>query len=135
MGSQPQYTWKQQWKREWFPDKETCLNHCEQHKSEGDVYLYKRVLIPDGFPFLTHKYHGFRWKEFSKARPNRLFGHSPWFQTLRGCLCHFKKMLQEKKEFGWTDDCETIHYLEMRRLLRDRKRWRRRHRERHIKTD
>ena len=136
--AKPQYAWKQEGnKRGWFPDKETCLNHCEQHKSEGPVYLYKRVVIPDGFPFLTHKYHGFRWEELSKDKPNRLFGQSPWFQTLRGCLCHFKKMLQEKKYFGWTDDCETIHYLEMRRVLRDRKRWRRRHRERplDIKTD
>ena len=116
-------------KREWFPDKETCLNHCEQHKSDGDVYLYKRVVIPDRWTPFTNKYHGFRWEVFSKAKPNRMFLQSPWFQTLKSCLRHFKNMLQEKEYYGWTDDCETIHYLEMRRVLRDRKRWRR-HRER-----
>jgi hypothetical protein len=114
-------------KREWFPDKETCLKHCEQHKSDGPVYLYKSVVIPDRC--LRSKYHGFRWEENVKAKPNRTFLQSPGFKTLKGCLRDFKKMLQEKEEYDGTDDCETIHYLVMRRVLRERKMWRR-HRER-----
>jgi hypothetical protein len=41
-------------KRGWFCDKEQCLKHYEQHKSEGPVYLYKCVVIPHGLvPFIV----------------------------------------------------------------------------------
>ena len=52
----PQYAWKQNgaMKRRWFPDKDTCLRHCERHKSDGPVHLYKRVSIPQGWvPFIV----------------------------------------------------------------------------------
>jgi hypothetical protein len=62
--SKPQYDWKQNgtMKREWFPDKKTCVKHCEQHNLNGPVYLYKRVVIPTGWvPFiLKSKYQSFR---------------------------------------------------------------------------
>ena len=116
----PQYAWKQNVKkRGWFPDKETCLNHCEQHKSEGEVYLYKREVIPKGWiPFINSKnYQSFRWqvKATLPDLPDRTLLASLWFQTIRGCLCHFKKKLQ--KGFDVPDDCETTYYLVMRRRL------------------
>jgi hypothetical protein len=105
--------------RGWLPDKETCLKHCEQHKSDGPVYLYKRMVIPDkGLPFLN-KYRSFRWEVRAKADRTILIG--PWFQNPKSSLRHFKNMLQEG--YNVADDCKTSHYLVMRRVLRDRKRW------------
>ena len=95
--------------RGWFPDKETCLNHCEQHKTEGPVYLYKRVVIPDGFPFLTQKYQSFHWEVKATPLHKRI---GPWFQTPKKCLYHFKKKLQEGFEVP-----TPTYYLVMRRLL------------------
>ena len=117
--AKPQYAWKQEGnKRGWFPDKETCLNHCEQHKTEGPVYLYKRVVIPDGFPFLTQKYQSFHW-EVRATPPDQpyrtLLAASLWFQNSKNCLCHFKKKLQEG--FDVPDGWGTTYYLVMRRLL------------------
>jgi hypothetical protein len=119
--SKPQYAWKQNgsMKSGWFPDKETCLNHCEQHKTEGPVYLYKRVVIPDGWtPFLTHNYQSFHWEvKATKAdQPDKsLLAASLWFQNPKNCLCHFKKKLQEG--FDVPNAYETTYYLVMRRLL------------------
>ena len=119
--SKPQYAWKQEgiFKRGWFPDKETCLNHCEQHESDKPVYLYKRVVIPDGWtPFLTKKYQSFRW-EVKATRPDHpdnplLAGlwNGPWFQNPKICLHHFKQRLQEGFEVP-----TPTYYLVMRRLL------------------
>jgi hypothetical protein len=122
--SKPQYAWKQEgiFKRGWFPDKETCLNHCEQHKKDKPVYLYKRVVIPDGWtPFLTKKYQNFRW-EVKATRPDHpdsplLAGlwKGPWFQNPKICLHHFKNRLQDG--FDVPDAYETTYCLVMRRLL------------------
>jgi hypothetical protein len=104
-------------KRGWFPDKKTCLKHCEQHKADGPMYLYKRIVIPDKWlPFLN-KYQSFRWEV--KADRTILIG--PWFQNPKSCIRHFKNMLREGYDVA--DCCETTHYLVMRRVLRDHKRW------------
>jgi hypothetical protein len=133
--SKSQYAWKQDgiMKRGWFPDKETCLKHCEQHKSDRPVYLYKQVLIPGGWlPFLN-KYQSFRWQVKAHLairgpqEPDWTLLQGPWFQNPKNCLRHFKNMLREG--YDMPDGCETTHYLVMRRLLRDHKRWLR-HRER-----
>ncbi|XP_056003362.1 uncharacterized protein LOC130049565 [Ostrea edulis] len=53
--AKPQYAWKQEGKKStWFWDKQMCLMHCKQHKtSTHPVYLYKRIVIPDGWvPFI-----------------------------------------------------------------------------------
>jgi hypothetical protein len=118
--SKPQYAWKQEgiMKKGWFPDKETCLKHCEQHKSDGDVYLYKRVVIPDGWtPFITKNYQSFRWqvKATRADQPDRTLLVGPWFQTPKICLRHFKNKLQEG--FDVADGWETTYYLVMRRCL------------------
>jgi hypothetical protein len=119
--AKPQYAWKQNgtMERGWFPDKETCLNHCEEHKTDQPVYLYKRVVIPDGWtPFLmTSKYQSFHWivKATKADQPDRTLLASLWSQTLRGCLCHFKKKLQEG--FDVPDGWGTTYYLVMRRRL------------------
>jgi hypothetical protein len=124
--SKPQYAWKQDgiMKRGWFPDKETCLKHCEQHKSDRPVYLYKRVLIP----CLTFfKYQSFRWQVKAHLairrpqEPDWTLLQGTWFQNAKNCLRHFKNMLREG--YNVPDGWETTHYLVMRRrLLRDRKR-------------
>ena len=121
----PQYAWKQGVKkRGWFPDKETCLNHYEQHgEQHGDLYLYKRVVIPDGWNplILKSKYQSFRW-EVKATRPDYpdsplLEGlwKGPWFVTSKNCLRHFKSRLQDGFDVpnGW----ETTYYLVMRRRL------------------
>ena len=112
----PQYAWKQGVKkRGWFPDKETCLNHYEQHGEQhggqhGDLYLYKRVAIPDGWaPFITKKYQSFRW-EVEATPLHRIIG--PWFQSPKNCLYHFKNRLQD----GFDVPTPT-YYLVMRRYL------------------
>ena len=112
-------------KRGWFRDKEQCLKHCEQHKSDGDVYLYKRVVIPHGWvPFIVRsKYQSFRWKvKAHLARrgpqgPDWTLLEGPWFQNAKNCLHHFKNMLREGYDVA---DCwGTTHYLVMRRRLGD----------------
>jgi hypothetical protein len=124
----PQYAWKQDVKRGWFPDKETCLKHYEQHceqHCDKPVYLYKRVVIPDGWtPSITKKYQSFRWGVIA-TRPDRTLQidlwNGPWFQndkrihTLRRSLCDFKNRLQDG--FDVPDGYETTYYLVMRRCL------------------
>ena len=124
----PQYAWKQDgiMKRGWFPDKETCLKHCEQHKSDKPVYLYKRVVIPDGWtPSITKNYQSFRW-EVKATRPDQpdsplLAGlwNGPWFETPKNCLRHFKNRLQDG--FDVPDGYETTYYLVMRRCLEEKR--------------
>jgi hypothetical protein len=127
----PQYAWKQNGtiKRGWFRDKETCLKHYEQHKSDGPVYLYKRVVIPLGWvPFIVRsKYQSFRWKVKAhlsirgSQEPDWTLLEGPWFQNAKNCLRHFKNMVREGYDVA---DCwGTTHYLVMRRRLwGDRKR-------------
>ena len=112
-------------KRGWFRDKEQCLKHCAQHKSEGDVYFYKRVLIPHGWvPFIVRsKYQSFRWKvkahlaRRGPQEPDWTLLEGPWFQNPKNCLRHFKNMLREGYDVA---DCwGTTHYLVMRRRLGD----------------
>ena len=122
--SMPQYAWKQDVKkRGWFPDKETCLNHyeqhCEQHgEQHGDkpVYLYKRVVIPDGWTpsIMKSNYESFRWqvKVTQPDQPDWTLVHGPSFQNPKNCLRHFKKMLQ----VGFDVPTPT-YYLVMRRCL------------------
>jgi hypothetical protein len=113
----PQYAWKQDgiMKRGWFSDKETCLNHCEQHKTDKPVYLYKRVVIPDGWtPFIMKsKYQSFRWKvKVTQAdQPDWTLLEAPSFLNARNCLRHFKKMLQVGHDMA--DGWETTYYLVM----------------------
>ena len=115
--SKPQYAWKQDgiMKKGWFPDKETCLNHCEQHKSDGDVYLYKRVVIPDGWTpsIMKSNYESFRW-EVEATPLHKMIG--PWFQSTKNCLYHFKKKLED----GFDVPIPT-YYLVMRRCLDNEK--------------
>jgi hypothetical protein len=86
-------------KRGWFPDKETCLNHCEQHKTDKPVYLYKRVVIPDGWTpsIVKWKYPSFRWqvKATQADQPDMTLLIGLWFETPKICLRHFKYRLQD----------------------------------------
>ena len=126
-----EYAWKQagQKKSEWFLDKTQCLNHCKEHKTEGHVYLYKRLLIPNGWlPYLVKTaYQSFRWKvkaywgvKERRHEPAWTLKASPWFDNHKNCLRHFKDMLQEG--YDVVDCWGTRHYLVMRRLLGQRKR-------------
>jgi hypothetical protein len=124
----PQYAWKQNVKKcGWFPNKETCLKHYEQYcevhgEPHGDLYLFKRVVIPDGWtPSITKNYQSFRW-EVKATRPDYpdsplLEGlwKGPWFQSTKNCLYHFKSRLQDG--FDVPDGWETTYYLVMRRRL------------------
>jgi hypothetical protein len=121
----PQYAWKQNgaMKRGWFRDKEQCLKHCEQHKSERPVYLYRRVLISHWwFPIIVRsKYQSFRCKvKAHLARrgphgPDWTLLEDPWFQNPKNC--HFKNMLREGYDVA---NCwGTTHYLVMLRLHGD----------------
>ena len=118
----PQYAWKQKrtMKTAWFPDKETCLKHCDQHKSAGIVYLYKQVLIPQGCAPFINRYQSFRWTVIAHSGTRELrILQSPRFRNLKNCLRDFENMLRE----GYNvEGCETTHYLVMRRPLGDRKR-------------
>jgi hypothetical protein len=109
-------------KRGWFPDKESCLKYCEKHKFDRPVYLYKRVLIPDGWLPFINKCHSCRWqvKVTRQDQPDRILLIDPWFKTPKICLRHFKQRLREG--YNVADGWETTHYLVMRRLLEHRNR-------------
>jgi hypothetical protein len=121
--AKPQYAWKQEGiiKRELFPDKETCLKHCEELKTDKPVYLYKRVVIPDGWtPFIMKsKYQSFHWivKATKADQPDRTLLEGRWFQNPKNCLRHFKNMLREGYDVA--DGWGTTYYLVMRLLLGD----------------
>jgi hypothetical protein len=111
-------------KRGRFTDKETCLKYCEKLKFDRPVYLYKRVLIPDGWlPFIMRsKYQSFCWKVKATRldQPDRTLLIGPWFQTPKIYLRHFKNRLRE--EYDVADGWGTTNYLVMRRHLGDCKR-------------
>jgi hypothetical protein len=114
-----------------FSDKETFLKHCEQQISNGLVYLYKRMVIPEKRLLFLNKFQSFWWEVKAKAKLNRTFVEGLWSKTLYSCLRGFKTMVQE--EYNVADDCETKHYRVMQCVLRNRKRWLR-HREAPIWT-
>ena len=122
----PQYAWKQEGKKSvWFWDKQMCLMHCKQRKtSTHPLYLYKRIVIPDGWvPFIRKtKYQEFRWKVKAfwglmgrQDEGDWTLIDSPWYDNEKACLHHFKDMINGGYDVA---DCwGTRHYLVMRRRL------------------